>query len=73
MYESEEVVAECLQFLRKELAEFKKEDNSNNDDEDLDTEKENSKQRAFTIIGKKSGTIFPQFIILFPFYSISLI
>lgn len=57
MYEFEEVVAECLQFLRKELEEFKKEDACNNDDEDLDTEKENSKQRAFTMIGKKLGTL----------------
>lgn len=51
-YEFEEEIAECLHFLKKELSDFK---GSCNDDEDLDTEKENSKQRAFAIIGKRSG------------------
>eukprot|EP00026_Physarum_polycephalum_P000180 Phypoly_transcript_00180.p1 GENE.Phypoly_transcript_00180~~Phypoly_transcript_00180.p1 ORF type:complete len:1997 (+),score=348.40 Phypoly_transcript_00180:137-6127(+) len=52
-YEFEEEVAQYLRFLRKELAEFQ---GISDDDEDLDTEKENSKQRAFAIVGKGSGT-----------------
>lgn len=47
-------MAECLSFLKKELAEFRKEE-ERDDDDDLDTEKETSKQRAFTIIGKRPG------------------
>jgi len=52
-YEFEEEIAQYLYFLRKELAEFKK----NSDGEgDLDAQKENSKQRAFAIIGKQPGS-----------------
>ncbi len=55
MYEFGDVIAECLTFLKNEVSEFKKR-RDGGDDEDLDTEKENSKQRAFTIIGKRPGT-----------------
>jgi hypothetical protein len=51
-------VAECLNFLRNELTQFKKE----GDEENLDTEKEINKQRAFTIIGKRPGKAVPESI-----------
>jgi hypothetical protein len=57
IYESEEVVAECLHFLKKELTEFSKGGCSEDDEDDLDTEKENSRLRAFAIIGKRPGML----------------